>query len=87
MPKQSNLRKVKVNAKQCKIYKVLINDTFEAKFDYYDLTMEIVQEGSSNQYILENFSADHRNAVLEHDPDAGGGGFVYNFHGVRAKCS
>lgn len=60
--------------KQCKIYRAVINDTFEAQFDYYDLTAEITPlDSNTNGHALEHFCADHKNAVLEGDPDAGGG--------------
>lgn len=73
VPKRTGLRIVKLNAKQCKIYKAVINDTFEAQFDYYDLTAEITPLESTTNYGLDKFCMDHRNAVLESDSDAGGG--------------
>ncbi|XP_021967944.1 transcription initiation factor TFIID subunit 2 [Folsomia candida] len=77
IPKKSNLRCVKLNVKQCKIYRAVINDTFEAQFDYYDLTAEITPlDSNTNGHALEHFCADHKNAVLEGDPDAGGGELI-----------
>lgn len=73
VPKKPYLKNVKVNVKQCRIYKVLINDSFEAEFDYYDVTQAISEEYAVKNHSLENFATDHRNAVLECDPDAGGG--------------
>lgn len=73
VPKRS-IRCVKLNVKQCKVYRAVINDAFEAQFDYYDLTAEITTlESTTNSHALDHFCADHRNAVLESDPDAGGG--------------
>ncbi|ODM99054.1 Transcription initiation factor TFIID subunit 2 [Orchesella cincta] len=74
--RKSKLKTVKVNCKQCKIYKVTINNT-EASFSYYDPAMEITDaEHPNNQYSLDQFAVHHRNAVLECDPDAGGGEIV-----------
>jgi len=74
IPKKNNLRYVKLNAKQCKIYRATINDKFEAKYDYYDLCMEITpRDADYNQHALNHLCLDHRNNVLETDPDAAGG--------------
>jgi transcription initiation factor TFIID subunit 2 len=74
VPKKSNLRCVKLNAKQCKVYRVVINDAFEAKFEYYDVTLEVTpQDAEYNQQAISHYCLDHRNAVLETDPDVGGG--------------
>lgn len=76
IPKRSNLKCVKLNAKQCKIYRALINDTIEAQFEYYDLTAEITpNDAPNNAHALDHFCLDHRNSVLESDPDASGGRF------------
>jgi hypothetical protein len=77
VPKKSNLKCVKINVKQCKVYRALINDTFEAQFEYYDLTAEITPlDSTTNSHALDQLCTDHKNAVLESDPDAGGGNFA-----------
>jgi transcription initiation factor TFIID subunit 2 len=77
VPKKSSLKCIKLNAKQCKIYRAVINDSFEAQFDYYDLTAEITPLDSTyNAHALDHFCTDHRNSVLESDSDAGGGELI-----------
>ncbi|CAL8096925.1 unnamed protein product [Orchesella dallaii] len=74
--RRPRLRIVKISCKQCKIYKVTINKT-ETEFSYYDPAIEITEtEHPNNQYSLDQFAVHHRNAVLECDPDAGGGEIV-----------
>jgi transcription initiation factor TFIID subunit 2 len=42
-PLRDNLRNIKLNAKQCRIYRVIINDAFEAPFQYFDPFLDICQ--------------------------------------------
>lgn len=66
------------------MYRAVINDTFEAQFEYYDLTAEVTPLDVPTLNSLEQFCTDHKNAVLESDPDAGGG--TYNIHqGLKIK--
>lgn len=43
VPLRDNLRHIKLNAKQCRIYRVCLNDTFEAPFQYFDPFLDICQ--------------------------------------------
>lgn len=43
VPIRDTLRIIKVNAKQCRIYKVLLNDQFEAHFQYFDPFLDVCQ--------------------------------------------
>ena len=42
-PLKPDLKKIKVNSKQCRIYRVAVNDVHEASFLYNDPTLEICQ--------------------------------------------
>jgi len=48
IPLRDTLRLVKLNAKQCRIYRVCLNDTYEAPFQYFDPFLDICQ-GDSKQ--------------------------------------
>ena len=55
---QENLKYIRLNAKQCKIYKVLLNGKYEASFQYFDPTLDIVQ-GVSHEHDVERYSDVH----------------------------
>lgn len=63
---------VKLNSKQCKIYRVCINDQWDAIFTYNDPTLEICQ-GDNKQRNLDYFQRCHMAAVHSTDPDHGCG--------------
>lgn len=44
VPTKENLQYLKLNAKQCTIYKVILNDICEAEFYYYDPFLDICSE-------------------------------------------
>lgn len=44
MPIRETLRYIKLNAKQCRIYRVMLNDTYEAQFHYFDPFIDICQD-------------------------------------------
>lgn len=43
MPTKENLRLIRLNAKQCRIYRILLNDVCEAEFFYFDPFLDICQ--------------------------------------------
>lgn len=43
IPSRDTLRSIHLNARQCRIYKVCINDQFEAPFQYFDPFLDISQ--------------------------------------------
>lgn len=43
IPTRDNLRHIRLNAKQCRIYRVTVNDDVEASFQYFDPTLEVCQ--------------------------------------------
>lgn len=43
VPLRDNLRVIKLNAKQCRIYRVILNDDYEAHFQYFDPFLDVCQ--------------------------------------------
>ncbi|PSN33564.1 Transcription initiation factor TFIID subunit 2 [Blattella germanica] len=72
---KDNLRNIKLNAKQVRIYRVVINESFEAPFQYFDPFLDICQ-GDTKQRSLEAFSTSHLAAALQIDPDNNAGELV-----------
>ena len=75
VPLRETLRLVKLNAKQCRIYRVCLNDTYEAPFQYFDPFLDICQ-GDGKQRSLEFFSTMHLAAAQRVDPDNNAGELV-----------
>ncbi|XP_070555415.1 transcription initiation factor TFIID subunit 2-like [Ptychodera flava] len=72
IPSKPNLNKIKLNSKQCRIYRVCINDIWEASFLYNDPTLAICQS-DAKQRNLNFFSTCHSAAVSSVDADSGNG--------------
>ncbi|GAB6030287.1 Transcription initiation factor TFIID subunit 2 [Chamberlinius hualienensis] len=72
IPLRTDLRRIKVNSKQCRVYRVCIND-IEASFLYNDPTLEICQGDDVKCRDLETFSDRHLKAVNSVDSDMGSG--------------
>ncbi|KAJ8394656.1 hypothetical protein AAFF_G00044590 [Aldrovandia affinis] len=70
-PTVVNLNRIKLNSKQCRIYRVRVND-LEAPFIYNDPTLEVCHH-ESKQRNLNYFSSAYTAAVSAVDPDAGNG--------------
>ncbi|KAL0273010.1 UNVERIFIED_CONTAM: hypothetical protein PYX00_005790 [Menopon gallinae] len=75
VPLRDNLRHIKLNAKQCRIYRVCLNDTFEAPFQYFDPFLDVCQ-GDTKQRSLEFFSTAHLAAAIRIDPDCNAGELI-----------
>jgi transcription initiation factor TFIID subunit 2 len=43
IPSKDNLKYIRLNAKQLRIYRVCLNETVEASFQYFDPTLEVCQ--------------------------------------------
>jgi transcription initiation factor TFIID subunit 2 len=43
VPLRDTLRLIHLNAKQCRIYKVCLNESYEAPFQYFDPFLDISQ--------------------------------------------
>ncbi|XP_076462232.1 transcription initiation factor TFIID subunit 2-like [Babylonia areolata] len=71
-PLRADLRQIKLNCKQCVIYQVIINDQWEAEFQYNDPTLEICQ-GDAKQRNLDHYQSCHLSAMTSVDPDSSNG--------------
>ncbi|XP_045542678.1 transcription initiation factor TFIID subunit 2 [Papilio machaon] len=72
VPLKDNLRFIRLNAKQCRIYRVCLNDQYEANFQYCDPFLDICQ-ADPNTRSLETFSRYHLSAAQKVDPDHNSG--------------
>ncbi|XP_065359365.1 transcription initiation factor TFIID subunit 2 [Calliphora vicina] len=72
VPTKENLRIIRLNAKQCRIYRVLLNDVCEADFVYFDPFLDICQ-GDAKTRSLETLSKKHLTAAQKTDPDVNSG--------------
>lgn len=43
VPTKDHLKSIRLNAKQCRIYRIVLNDTVEATFQYFDPFLDICQ--------------------------------------------
>ncbi|XP_077971287.1 transcription initiation factor TFIID subunit 2-like [Styela clava] len=68
-PRRSDLKTIKVNSKQSRIYKVSVND-YEAPFQYHDPSLDLTQRDPIARN-LEFLKSCHCNAVNVVDPDTG----------------
>jgi len=44
---QKEFHHVYINAKQCRIYKIVLNDTLDLQFQYFDPSLEVMQDSSA----------------------------------------
>ncbi|XP_004530837.1 transcription initiation factor TFIID subunit 2 isoform X1 [Ceratitis capitata] len=68
VPTKENLRLIRLNAKQCRIYRILLNDVCEAEFYYFDPFMDICQ-GDTKVRSLDVYSKNHLSGAQKTDPD------------------
>ncbi|XP_071743330.1 transcription initiation factor TFIID subunit 2 [Lepeophtheirus salmonis] len=71
-PSKENLKHIRLNAKQCRVYRVCLNNELEAPFQYCDPILEVF-EGDTPQKNLESFSEAHLSSCNLVDPDLNGG--------------
>ncbi|XP_026465105.1 LOW QUALITY PROTEIN: transcription initiation factor TFIID subunit 2-like, partial [Ctenocephalides felis] len=76
VPLKDNLRSIKLNAKQCRIYRVTLGDC-EATFQYFDPFLDICKNDSKTR-SLEVFSKCHLAAAQNIDPDCNAGELFIN---------
>ena len=50
VPSKDNLKYIRLNAKQLRIYRVCLNETVEASFQYFDPTLEVCQGEAEGRY-------------------------------------
>ncbi|XP_015908116.2 transcription initiation factor TFIID subunit 2 [Parasteatoda tepidariorum] len=72
IPLKSDLRKIRLNAKQIRIYKVALNEFHEVEFTYNDPCLDICQ-GDIRQKSIDHFNSSHLAAVNAVDSDKGNG--------------
>ncbi|CAH1772868.1 unnamed protein product [Owenia fusiformis] len=71
-PLRQDLRRIKLNCKQCKIYRVSVNDKWEIPFLYNDPTLEAVQ-GEGKTRNLDTYMNAYNDAVCSVDASVGSG--------------
>ncbi|GIY89954.1 transcription initiation factor TFIID subunit 2 [Caerostris extrusa] len=72
IPQRSDLRKIRLNAKQIKIYKITLNEFHEVPFTYNDPCLDVCQ-GDGKQKSIDHFNACHLTCVNAVDADNGNG--------------
>ncbi|KAH8257452.1 hypothetical protein KR038_010200, partial [Drosophila bunnanda] len=72
VPNSENLRLIRLNAKQMRIYSVLLNDVCQATFVYFDPFQDITHKEPKSR-SLEVYSTHHLKAAQVTDPDANNG--------------
>lgn len=75
VPIRDNLRVIRLNAKQCRIFHVTLNDCCEAPFHYYDPFLDICRSDPKTRALAE-FSKHHLEAAQKVDPDLNGGELI-----------
>ncbi|GAB1607249.1 hypothetical protein Ahia01_001008300, partial [Argonauta hians] len=71
-PLSTDVYCIKLNSTLCKIYRICIEELWEAEFFYNDPTLEICQ-GDTKQCNLEFFQRCHLSVMNSIDPDIGNG--------------
>ncbi|RWS10616.1 Transcription initiation factor TFIID subunit 2-like protein, partial [Dinothrombium tinctorium] len=74
IPQKEDLKTIKVNCKQCQLFKITINDC-ECSFTYNDPNLDICQ-GETKQRNLDHFSSSHYSSVCATDPDKNAGEII-----------
>ncbi|GFU31093.1 transcription initiation factor TFIID subunit 2 [Nephila pilipes] len=72
IPLKNDLRKIRLNAKQIRIYKITLNDFHEVPFSYNDPCLDISQS-ENKQKSIDHFNSCHLACVNAVDADNGNG--------------
>ncbi|XP_001664244.2 transcription initiation factor TFIID subunit 2 [Aedes aegypti] len=72
VPVKETLKVIRLNCRQCRIYRVILNDSYEATFHYFDPFLDICQ-GEIKNKSLEFFSKCHLEAAKKTDADHNAG--------------
>ncbi|XP_037931409.1 transcription initiation factor TFIID subunit 2 [Teleopsis dalmanni] len=75
VPTKEDLRIIRLNAKQCTIYNIVLNDVCNTDFYYYDAFLNLCQKDDKTR-ALEDISKHHLRAAQITDPDANAGEVV-----------
>jgi transcription initiation factor TFIID subunit 2 len=68
IPQRSDLKTVKLNCRQCKVFQIMVNDLYECVYTYNDPLLEI-SPAENRQRTLDTFTTSHYEAVASTDPD------------------
>uniref|UniRef100_A0A8D8N598 Transcription initiation factor TFIID subunit 2 n=5 Tax=Culex pipiens TaxID=7175 RepID=A0A8D8N598_CULPI len=74
VPVKETLKIIRLNCRQCRIYRVILNDSYEATFHYFDPFLDICQDNKTKS--LEVFSKCHLEMAKKTDPDNNAGELV-----------
>jgi len=72
IPSKDNLKHIRLNAKQLRIYSVCLNNSVEASFQYFDPSLEVCQEDVERR-DLDTYATNHLSGCNLVDPDLNGG--------------
>ncbi|XP_038057385.1 transcription initiation factor TFIID subunit 2-like [Patiria miniata] len=72
LPLRSGVNRIFLNSKQCRIYRICINEVWEASFMYSDPSLSICQN-ETKQRNLDFFSGCHNTATNSVDPNQANG--------------
>ncbi|XP_058065181.1 transcription initiation factor TFIID subunit 2 [Anopheles bellator] len=75
VPTSAWLPIVRLNCRQCRIYRVILNDSYECDTHYFDPFQDICQ-GETKNKSLEHFSRCHLDVARKTDSDQNGGELV-----------
>ncbi|XP_049545880.1 transcription initiation factor TFIID subunit 2 isoform X1 [Anopheles darlingi] len=75
VPTSDWLPVIKLNCRQCRIYRVILNDSYECEYHYFDPFQDICQDEKKNK-SLEFFSKSHLDVARKTDADQNGGELV-----------
>lgn len=59
VPTKDSLRTIRLNAKQCRVYKVVLNDTTEATFQYFDPFLDVCQNDNKTYACELSLTSNH----------------------------
>ncbi|XP_035914458.1 transcription initiation factor TFIID subunit 2 [Anopheles stephensi] len=75
VPTSDWLPVIRLNCRQCRIYRVILDDSYEAEIHYFDPFQDICQ-GETKNKSLEFFSKSHLDVARHSDPDQNKGELV-----------
>ncbi|XP_053673216.1 transcription initiation factor TFIID subunit 2 [Anopheles nili] len=75
VPTSDWLPVIRLNCRQCRIYRIIIDDSYEAGMHYFDPFQDICQ-GETKNKSLEFFSKSHLDVARQTDPDQNKGELV-----------
>ena len=80
-----DLKTIKLNCRQCKVFRILVNDMYECSYTYNDPLLELCP-ADNRQRSLDGFTASHYEAVLSTDSDKGFGEIIIQIPKQMHHC-